>query len=110
MLPFAHKSFYFKSVGGKNQEMKMQRDLFGRLLGVSTDYKIDVLRILSYPITLAHLSLCHLDREFYKSVKSVLSKCLEANIDHDNTDIYEKRSTTNCRFTVWLKITLKITP
>lgn len=34
-------------VGGKIQEIKIQRDLFGRMLGISMDYKVDISKIFS---------------------------------------------------------------
>ena len=49
-------------IGGKVQEVRIQRDLFGRMLGISINYKIDIIdiaRILSYPIT--PVPLCHFD-------------------------------------------------
>ncbi|KAG5892350.1 hypothetical protein JTB14_011216 [Gonioctena quinquepunctata] len=55
------------------------------------DHKIDVLRILSYPITPVPLAICHLDGTIYKTDKSALAKCLEAKIDHNPpgySDIY----------------------
>lgn len=55
------------------------------------DHKIDVLKILSYPITPVPLSLCHLDGATCKTDKSALAKCVEANIDYDpprHTDVF----------------------
>ncbi|KAH9633488.1 hypothetical protein HF086_013165 [Spodoptera exigua] len=70
-------------VGGKIQEVKIQRDLFGRMLGISMDYNIDISKILSYPITSVTLSMCHLDETIYKTDKSALMKCLEKEVEHD---------------------------
>lgn len=78
-------------IGGINKEIQIQRDLFGRMLGISMDHKLDVLRILSYPITPVPLAFCHLDGVIYKTAKSVLAKCLEAKIAHNAprfTDVY----------------------
>lgn len=78
-------------IGGKQQEIKLQRDLFGRLLGISMDHQIDVLQIFAYPISPVPLALCHLDGGFCKTDKSVLVKCLEPNIDQEpprNTDLF----------------------
>ncbi|GBP23630.1 hypothetical protein EVAR_80247_1 [Eumeta japonica] len=78
-------------IGGKQQEIKLQRDLFGRLLGISMDHQIDVLKILAYPISPVPLALCHLDGGFCKTDKSVLVKCLEPNIDQEpprNIDVF----------------------
>ena len=78
-------------IGGKDQEIKIQLDLFGRMLGISMDNKINVLKILSYPITPAPLSLWRLDGTICKTNKSVFAKCLEAKIDYVPpcyTDVY----------------------
>ncbi|XP_036339749.1 uncharacterized protein LOC118749071 [Rhagoletis pomonella] len=78
-------------IGGKDQKIQIQRDLFGRMLGISMNHKLDVLRILSYPITPVPLALCHLDGVIYKTAKSALAKCLEAKIDHNPlrySDVY----------------------
>ncbi|GFU18339.1 uncharacterized protein TNCV_1980261 [Trichonephila clavipes] len=70
-------------IGGKHQEIKLQRDLFGRFLGISMDHQIDVLKILSFPITPVPLALCHLDGGFCKTDKSVLVKRLQSNTDQE---------------------------
>lgn len=70
-------------VGGKIQEVKIQRDFFGRMLGISIDYKIDLSKILSYPITSVPLSLCHLDGTICKTDKAALMKCLEKEVQHE---------------------------
>jgi len=70
-------------VGGKIQEIKIQRDLFGRMLGISMDYKVDISKILSYPITSVPLSMCHLDGTICKTDKSALMKCLEKEVQHE---------------------------
>lgn len=67
-------------VGDKVQEMRMQRDLFGRILGISIDYKIDVAKILSYPITPMPLSMCYIDGAICNTQKSTLMKSLEKDV------------------------------
>lgn len=67
-------------VNGKIQELRMQRDLFGRLLAVSLEQHIDLEKVLSFPLTPVPLSLCHLDGTMCKTDKSVLLKCLENTI------------------------------
>ena len=55
------------------------------------DHKIDVLKILQYPITLVPLALYYLDGGICKTDKSVLAKCLAPNIDPEpphNTDVF----------------------
>lgn len=63
--------------GNKVQEVKMQRDLFGRLLGLSLDYEIDMEYILSYPVTPLPMSMCRLDGSIYQTDKSTIVKCFE---------------------------------
>lgn len=70
-------------VGGKVQEVRIQRDLFGRLLGISIDYKVDMAKILSYPITPVPLSLRHFDGGICKTQKSTLMKSLENSVEHN---------------------------
>lgn len=69
-------------IAGKIQEVRVQRDLFGRMLGISMDHKIDISKILSYPITPVPLSMCHFDGAICKTQKSALMKSLEKNIEH----------------------------
>ncbi|GFY38989.1 hypothetical protein TNIN_122071 [Trichonephila inaurata madagascariensis] len=70
-------------VGGKIQEIKIQRDLFGRMLGISMDYNVDISKILSYPMISVPLSMCHLDGTICKTNKSALMKCLEEEVQHE---------------------------
>ncbi|KAL4702648.1 hypothetical protein ACJJTC_016455 [Scirpophaga incertulas] len=70
--------------GNKVQEIKMQRDLFGRLLGLSLDYKIDKEKFLCYPVTPLPMSMCRLDGSLYQTDKSEIVKCFEKQ--HKCTD------------------------
>lgn len=77
-------------LGGKIQEIRMQRDLFGRILGISLDYKVDIEKVLSYPITPMPLSMCHIDGAICKTQKSSVMKSLENGVEHiapDRVDI-----------------------
>lgn len=69
-------------IGGKVQEVRIQRDIFGRMLGISMDHKVDIAKILSFPVTPVPLSMCHFDGTICKTVKSTLMKTLEKNIEH----------------------------
>lgn len=69
-------------IGGAIEEVKFQRDLFGRMLGISMDYNVDISKILSYPITDVPLSMCHLNGTICKTDKSALMKCLEKEVQH----------------------------
>lgn len=64
-------------IGRKVLEVRLQRDLFGRLLSLSLDAQIDLEKMLRFPITPIPLSLCHIDGSINKTVKSVLVKVLE---------------------------------
>ncbi|XP_077263749.1 uncharacterized protein LOC143898274 isoform X3 [Temnothorax americanus] len=68
-------------IGQKIHEVKLQRDLFGRLLALSLDTNIDLEKMLCFPITPVPLSLCHIDGSLNKTVKSVLVKELEKKIE-----------------------------
>ena len=61
----------------KVDEIRVQRNLFGRLLALSLDMNIDLEKVLSYPITLIPMSLCHADGSIYKTPKSTLISLLE---------------------------------
>lgn len=69
-------------VAGKLQEVKLQRDLFGRLLGLSLSENIDIKKVLRYPLTPVPLSMCHLDGSICKTTKSILMKLLEVKVDN----------------------------
>ncbi|XP_053595716.1 uncharacterized protein LOC128667953 [Microplitis demolitor] len=70
--------------GNKVQEIQMQRDLFGRLLGLSLDYKIDMEKILCYPVTPLPMSMCRLDGSLHQTDKSAIVNCFEKQ--HKCTD------------------------
>lgn len=61
-----------KKIGGKVQEMSFRLNLFGRMLGISIDYNINISKKLSYPISSVPMSMCHLDDTIYKTEKSAL--------------------------------------
>ncbi|CAH0562802.1 unnamed protein product [Brassicogethes aeneus] len=58
----------------------MQRDLFGRLLGVTVDQKLNLDEVFQFPLTPMPLSMCHVDGSIHKTDKSVLLKSLESQI------------------------------
>lgn len=64
----------------------MQRDLFGRLLGLSLEQQINIEKVLTYPLTPVPLSLCHINRNICKTDKSILMKSLEQKIHSDEPD------------------------
>lgn len=64
-------------VAGKVQEIKMQRDLFGRLLGGVVDQKLDQTKVLQLPLTPRPVSLCHFDGSMHNTDKSTLMQSSE---------------------------------
>ena len=83
-----NKLYTFASEGAKRSvkdgerlvAVKMQRDLFGSLLCVSLERKLDMGQVLKYPLTPVPMSLSHLDGSMLKTQKSVLFKCLETSV------------------------------
>ena len=63
--------------------MKNTRDLFGRLLYISSQKKVDILQVLTYPLVEVPLSLAHIDGSLTKTDKSQLMKKLEATIESE---------------------------
>lgn len=74
-------------VAGKLLEVRLQRDLFGQLLVIALDQKIDIDKILTYPLTPVPLSLCHLDGSICKTEKCALMKLLETESLPENESI-----------------------
>lgn len=60
--------------------MRLQRDLFGRMLAISINENTDIEKILTYPLTPVPMSMCHLDGSIFKTDTSVLLKALEKNV------------------------------
>ena len=74
------------TVRGKDEkllELKNTRDLFGRLLYISSQKKVDILQVLSYPLVEFPLALAHIDGSLTKTDKSQLMKKLEATIESE---------------------------
>lgn len=69
-----------KRSDGKIAEVKVERNIMGRLLVLSLKHKIDLLIVLSYPLTTVPLSLSHLDGSINKTDKSKLYKLLENRV------------------------------
>lgn len=69
-----------KGANGKIIAACLVRDLFGSILYLSLERKIDMGEVLKYPLTPVPLSLCHVDGTMQKSPKSALMKNLESRI------------------------------
>ena len=77
---FANEDVKFKKKtksADKVVEIKMERNLFGRLLCSALERKIDIAEVLKYPLTPVPLSMCHLDGTIATTSKSVLVTNLE---------------------------------
>ena len=69
-----------KTGDNKHSELKMERNLYGRLLCIAIENSIDLSVILSYPITPVPLSMCHIDGSIASTQKSKLMTHLEKRI------------------------------
>ena len=61
--------------------MRLQRDLFGRMLAISMNANTYIEKIITYPLTPVPMAMCHLDGSIFKTDKSVLLKLLEKNVE-----------------------------
>lgn len=68
-------------MSGKVQEVKLHRDLFGRLLGIAMSRNLDLEKVLTYPLTPVPLSMCHLEGSICKTDKWALAKCLDTQFE-----------------------------
>ncbi|GFW41130.1 uncharacterized protein TNCV_841711 [Trichonephila clavipes] len=62
----------------------MQRDLFGRLLGISMTNKDDIEKVLGFPLTPITTSMCHADDSICKTDKAQLIKVFEKKVSKVN--------------------------
>lgn len=65
---------------GAISEIKMERDLMGKLLLISLKDKLDIGIVLTYPLNPVLLVFCHLDGTKSRTNKAVLYKNLEKRI------------------------------
>ncbi|CAF4875177.1 unnamed protein product [Pieris macdunnoughi] len=70
------------TLGNKVVELRMQRDLFGRMLGISLTHKVDIEKVLAFPLTPMPTSMCHPDGSICKTDKSQLAKLIEKKLDN----------------------------
>lgn len=76
-------------IGQKVHEVKLQRDLFGRLLALSLDTNLNLEKELCFPITPVPLSLCHMDGSINKITKSKLIEELENQVEEMEQPPYQ---------------------
>ena len=68
---------------GKNvKEVKMERNLYGRLLCIALEHKLDIPYVLTFPLTLLPMSMCHLDGTMASTKKDKLVKPLEQRVSN----------------------------
>ena len=67
---------------GKDNKVRMERDLFGSILFLALQGKIDMGEVLKYTWTLVPSSLCHVDGTLQKTQKPKLLTDLEGIIVH----------------------------
>ena len=56
-----------RSGKGKLVEVRMERNLFGSILYLAPQRKIDMGEVLTYPLTSVPRSLCHIDSKMNKT-------------------------------------------
>ena len=61
-------------------ELKATRDLFGRLLYLATDKKLDIRMVLGYPLIPVPLCMAHIDGTKHSTTKSKLAKELASKV------------------------------
>ena len=64
-------------VNNKVQEVRLQRDLFGRMFVISKEQNVDIVKILTYSLTPVSMILCNVDGTICKTEKSALIKYLK---------------------------------
>ena len=64
----------------------MEKDLFGSILYLALQIKINMEDVLTYPLTATPLSLCHIDGKMYKATKNTSMKELEKSSVSNNTE------------------------
>ena len=65
---------------GQVKEVKMERDLFAKILCLALDHEIDMEEIFTYPLTVVPLAFCHFDGTLRETPKSKLSKELKESV------------------------------
>ncbi|CAH1111428.1 unnamed protein product [Psylliodes chrysocephalus] len=69
------------TLGNKVVELRMQRDIFGRMLGISLGHKVDIEKVLAFPLTPLPTSMCHADGTICKTDKAQLVKIFEKTME-----------------------------
>ena len=79
-LPWKLGAKKIKTSDGKTISASLIRDLFGSVLFLSLERKVDMAEVLSYSLTPVPLSLIHVDGTMLKTEKASLGTAIEAKI------------------------------
>jgi len=71
------KTYRMKGTSEKVEAVRIERDLFGSILYLALENKIDIGEVLKYPLTPVPLSLCHTDGTMFKTQKPSLMEEIE---------------------------------
>ena len=93
---------------GKNISACLVRDLFGSILFLSLECKVDMAEVLSYPLTPVSLSLSLVDGAMLKTKKSTLTSALEMKVTKRPPDIVHETA-INASFFLYLQYNLRST-
>ena len=93
---------------GKNISACLVRDLFGSILFLSLECKVDMAEVLSYPLTPVSLSLSLVDGAMLKTKKSTLTSALEMKVTKRPPDILHETA-INASFFLYLQYNLRST-
>ncbi|GFW12732.1 uncharacterized protein TNCV_3884421 [Trichonephila clavipes] len=72
------------TLGNKVIVLRMQRDLFGRLLGLPMTNKVEIEKVLGFPLTPIPTSMCHANGSIGKTNKAQLIKAFEKKVSKVN--------------------------
>ncbi|GFY58280.1 uncharacterized protein TNIN_444071 [Trichonephila inaurata madagascariensis] len=92
------------TLGNKVIELRMQRDLFSRLLGISMTNKVDIEKVLGFPLTPIPTSMCQADGSICKTDKAQLIEVFEKKVSKVNQQslffdisiLYDKHCCSSC--------------
>lgn len=93
IINFSYKQTKKTKINGQVKEIKIQRDVFGRLLYASLqNQELDLKSLLCYPLSPISFSLCHYDGNICKTNKSVITqeflKHQPAEVDAPAADVH----------------------
>lgn len=66
ILNFSSNHEKKKIIVNNKVQVRLQRDLFGRMLAISMENNTDIEKILTFPIIPTPMSLCHIDGSIFK--------------------------------------------